>query len=804
MAVTKDSMNIYTEASKDSDSKEAKAVKKVNDKLDILSQKMDSLYKDIYVSRPDNVHTLNDIFDRFDSALDRIQNNELSVSGMSELLRRIESKNNVSADKLMNSVEDLFSDQGLLESLMMSDDMHKFIAAQNSQYDLICKYLPKLLEALEVKRDNVLCSDNFSKKYLNPKNVKSNESEMRIFTSNCNKLEKTYELNEFFEKTYMNVSKYGEDFVYVVPYDQAFKRLLKRANYRRAGARLGQLSFNESSSAMLSRGRKLTSFDVVTCVTESYINSDDYKSYISSIKDVFPIEESDSKFSGFAVNLHFNDTNIVLDKINEAVILKDKSDLDRFASLSSLYEASKNDAFNSVFDKDGTRKNDKISKAAYSDGLIIPEELNRDPDKIDKDFTGAVLERLPRENIVPIYIGSKCLGYYYFDFKEDPSACGYCGGHHNVPGISNAQNYAYEMSQDQQELAIRYISSKISANIDTHFINANKDLKEEIYAILKYNDKFDLGRTNDIGVSFIPAEDIIHCYFEINDETHRGISDLAKSVVPAMLYILLYLTDIIGKISRSNDRRVYYVKQNVETNVARTMMNVVQQIKKGNMGMRQIESMNNILNIIGKYNDFIIPIGQSGDSPIQFETMQGQQTDTPTDLMEKMEEAAVNATSVPIELVNSYLQQDFATRFSMSSTRFVKSIFTRQTKTQNFVSKIYTKLYNFEYNENNPYIQVILPPPTYLTVTNTQQMIDSVNQLADKVTDVELAGENDDVKAEFKKLYVRSFLSTYIDFDAVQKLLDTAKVNVETKKDPAVEDGENSDQSPSDSEDYNF
>ena len=40
------------------------------------------------------------------------------------------------------------------------------------------------------------------------------------------------------------------------------------------------------------------------------------------------------------------------------------------------------------------------------------------------------------------------------------------------------------MNEHQQELAIRYISAKISRSIDTKFINANKDLKEEIYSIL--------------------------------------------------------------------------------------------------------------------------------------------------------------------------------------------------------------------------------------------------------------------------------------------------------------------------------
>lgn len=798
-----ETLNVYSESSKPKNND--KIPRRISTKLDILDQKIDGLYKDIYITRPDNKNSLEDVINRLDNSIDALQDTDISVSGMSELLRRIEQKNGSNVSNLVNSVEELFNDQSLINSLFMNEDVHKYINGQNYQYDLICKYLPKLLDALEVKRDNTLCSDNFQKKFINPKAVKSNKAEMEIFAANTKKLEHAYDISNFFEKTYMNVSKYGEDFIYVVPYDLAFKRLIKRANYRRNGARLGQVAFMGESAALASKGRTLTSYDKITCVSENYMDTEDYKNYMNSVKESFTFDAGDAtdKFKGEAVNLYFNDTNIILDKINEAVILSDKSDLERFKSFSvsfNEYLAEASDK-NSVYG-DVAKKN-KLS-AASSDGLILPGELvERDPNKIDKDFTGAVLERLERANIVPVYIGEKCLGYYYFDFKEDPNACGFCGGTHMIPGLANSQNYSYEMSQDQQELAVRFIASKISASIDNHFINANKDLKEEIYAILRYNDKFDIARTNDLGVSFIPAEDIVHCYFEIDEHSHRGISDLAKSVVPAMLYILLYLTDIIGKITRSTDKRVYYVKQNVETNVARTMMNVVQQIKKGNFGMRQIESMNNILNIVGKYNDFIIPVGQSGDSPIQFEVMQGQNIETPNDIMEKMEEAAVNATGVPIELVNSTLQQDFATRFTMSNTRFLKSIFTRQTKTQRFFSLIYTKLYNYEFEEAYPLIEIILPPPTYLTVTNTQQMIDNITQLADKISDVELNGEEDNIKAEFKKLYVRSFLSTYIDFDSVSKLIDAAKVNVMSKTPPAVEDGEASgDEESSSGEDY--
>jgi hypothetical protein len=172
--------------------------------------------------------------------------------------------------------------------------------------------------------------------------------------------------------------------------------------------------------------------------------------------------------------------------------------------------------------------------------------------------------------------------------------------------------------------------------------------------------------------------------------------------------------------------------------------------------------------------------------------MNGQNIETPSDIMEKMEEAAVNSTGVPIEFVNSTYQQDFAIRYSMTNTRFLRTLYTRQRKTQVFFSKIYTKLYNYEYNENYSKIEIILPPPTYLTMNNNQQLLDNISGFADKLVETELASEEDDVKNEFKKLYIRNSLSSYIDYEMVERLIQNAKVNIETRKPPAVQDGENS------------
>ena len=773
--------------------------RKITKKLDLLDQKINGLYRDVYVSRPDNKENLDKILTRLDDAINRIQNDNINVSGISELLRRVEQQDGATVKNLMDSVGELFSDQNLVNSLFANQDVHKYISAQNYQFDMICRYLPKLVDALEIKRDNVLSSDNFSKEFINPKSSRTNKMELERFSSNTTKLEKIYDINRFVDKLYLDTSKYGEQFVYVVPYNIAFQRVIRRTNLRKNTARLGQLMFMESVNGG-------TPNEVEVCLETNYVESKDFATYRETVLEMVRKTDLPKGFKGSEIKVHFNDTNIITESINERLVLQNKQDLERFQSLSSIFEsqsvseASKNSLMKQ-YEKLSTT-NDGISKAA-GDGLIIPDNLNKDPDKIDKNMLGAVVEVLPRENVIPLYIGKVCMGYYYMEFREDPNACGFCGQNHMTPGISNSANYGYEMSEDQQELAMRYIASKLSNCIDTHFINANKDLKEEIYAILRYNEKFDIYRSNDIGVTFIPAEDIIHCYFTFDEEAHRGVSDLQKSVVPSMLYILLYLTDIIGKISRSTDKRIYYVKQNVETNVARTMMNVVQQIKKGNMGMRQIESMNNILNVVGKYNDYIIPMGPSGDPPITFEVMQGQNIETPTDIMEKMLEEAVNGTGVPFEMLNSIYQQDFAIRFSMSNTRFMKGINTRQRDTERFVSMIYTKIYNYEFNENMSYIQIMLPPPIYLTVSNTQQLLDAVTQQADKIVELELVDEEDDMKNEFKKIYIRNILSTYIDFNSIERFKSSARVNIESRKVPQV-DTTGGDESSGDSDDYGF
>ena len=192
--------------------------RKVKKELDILSRKLDGIYKDVYITRPDNKNNLDIVMDDLDNAINRLASvDNDNVATMSELIRRLDKKDKATVEKLNSSLSDMFNDNNLVGQLFANTDLHKYIAAENYNYDMICKYLPKLNIALEIMRDNVLSSDNFSNKFLNPKSVYSSKEEISLFTANSDRLENRYELSNFLSDLYYKTSKYGETFVYLVP-----------------------------------------------------------------------------------------------------------------------------------------------------------------------------------------------------------------------------------------------------------------------------------------------------------------------------------------------------------------------------------------------------------------------------------------------------------------------------------------------------------------------------------------------------------------------------------------------------------
>ena len=194
-----------------------------------------------------------------------------------------------------------------------------------------------------------------------------------------------------------------------------------------------------------------------------------------------------------------------------------------------------------------------------------------------------------------------------------------------------------------------------------------------------------------------------------------------------------------------------------------------------------MESVNNILGIVGRFNDFVIPMGPSGDAPIQFDTMPGQQFDFPTELQSNLEESAVNSTGVPLEIVNSSTGMDFAVRYTMTNAKLLRNVLKRQLKMEDFLSEVFTKIYRFEYDENVT-LEVQLPPPAFLSMTQGTQLLNSAVQYADSITEVEMSGQSDEAKALFKKRLIRKLIPSYMSDEEIGKIKDQISLDNSIQK----------------------
>lgn len=747
--------------------------RKINSSLDMLRKQVDDLYTSTYYTRDSSEELKTQVTDRLDDAIrkstqgdDEFQN----ISNTSKLFRKLLKPDGSSASNKLaknfgnggdDDISNLFQSPNIVASIMDSYSKTKWIADLDNEFDMICRYMPKLQAALDIKRDAVLCSDSYSKEFLNVRVKGENPSSDRngAIQNNIAEMIKKYDLSNKAEKWYDDTAKYGEEIVYCVPYSIALDQLLKR--------------------------KKNTSYSL----TESSID----------LKDLLPKDAkgtatvSANEMGDPVINIRFDTSKVLMEAVQNNLFLRKAAGDDNLRGLSESFVIHEtNSSFEDHLKKSGKNTEVKFDQTIgneleWEDDRTAADGLARSKkdDNTKLKVNGAVVRTIKHDRIIPIYIEDVMFGGYYIRFKQyedmDINSSGNFRGYNSVTGmfnnapVSNISNYN-EDEVNKRDLLLRTVAGQISQKIDKAFINANTDLKEEIYLMLRFNDRYNqISHTMDMDVVFIPADDIHHLKFREDPETHRGISDLWDSLVPAKQWITLSLTSILGWTTRGFDRRVYYVKQALDTNTAQSLLNVVATIKKGNFGVRQMESVNNILNIVGRFNDFVIPIGPSGDPPIQFDTQPGQQFDFPDQLLGNLEESSVNPI-LPIEIVNSSTGMDFAVRYTMTNAKLLREVLKRQLKMEDFLSEVFTKIYRFEYEENIE-LEVMLPPPAFLSMTQSTQLINSASQYADTIVDIEMAGETDEARQMFKKRIIRKMIPSYLTDEEIKEIKDNITID---------------------------
>lgn len=756
--------------------KQVSGMNNIKSLVNNVEDNMQQLYSDTYLSSRDGLDSMGSIADKMEDNISKIihRNNQYDISNISKLYSRLmrqssSSSKDKSEQQLANELEELFGDSNFVDAIMGSYLSNKWIDNLDREIDAIIKYVPNMKEALEVLKDAVLSADSTSKDFIFPKVQASDDTELRIITDKISRMERKYDLPRKVEDWYDGASRYGESFVYRVPYSKAIEKLLQQKTQNNGAANF--------SMPMLENG----------VVNESVVYENE------SVK-------SDMKGVSFDSKCNFNveiDTSAILaSAINET---KTGIGTVRKSIVRGLMESFADDV------KDGiaVHEADKLNKIIPSDlevpdGLNPSDEYSKTKSKFNQNESinvrGCVVKTLDRKNLIRLYVDDICIGYYYLEFrdKSDLNMSYYMDSERNLgysKSISTIQKTITDNLEDSRvDHLMKLISKKISDKLDATFVNANQDISGEIYAILKYNDIFNSNTA--VRVSYLPPEDVKWLRFKEDTDNHVGLSDIHDSIIPAKLLAMLYITYVTGILTRGQDKRVYYVKQTIETNIAQTLLNVINQIKKSNFNMRSIENLNNLLNITGRFNDYIIPVGPSGDSPIQFEVMPGQQFEINQDLMNLLTEAAVNPI-VPLELIQMRMNPEFATQYTSSSLKLLRKTYRRQARLQKFISDIYTDIYMAEYEEFQ-HIECELPPPVFLSMVNTNQLLENTKQYVETIAEMEYEGDQSDTvdqeKAIFKKKMINSILASYIKPSEIERCKEAAKFEISKTKEPSNND----------------
>lgn len=708
------------------------------DSMSTVQSSLDSAYSKAHFSSTKPSKDLERIKASINANIDRITQNNIASVGMPNISKLYSRLGAAQGDKqIIEGIKNALDDGVAMDTVMAQYMSNKYLKDLDDEIDTICKYMPKLLEALDTRKDNVLCADNFAKDFITLTD-ESAISKEASFSDRVESIKKKYKLQELFDQAYDDASKYGEKFIYIVPYKKALKKLLDQKD---KGGFVSKIQFENAS-----------------IITESGT---------TQMKEVPQI--SADKIKNFNVDLKFS-SGVIESVVTESQLAKKR--------LSVVKEMSINEGkFDETLPSNITMKG---LDSSAQEGII-----DTDSKKNEVDVPGCIVRKLDRFRVIPIYIDDLCLGYYYIEFAKNNDTLWDYATQLTDPMISmkssNKLNGNINNEIEKEDQMLKYLSGTLSGMIDKKFINANTDLRKEIYMILKHNCTYNTPTADNITVTFIPPEDMVHIKFKEDPNTHRGISDLERALLPAKLYASLYITNTLAVMTRGQDKRVYYVKQSVDTNIAKTLLSTINQIKKSNFGIRQIENINSVLNITGRFNDYVIPTGPNG-APIEFEVMQGQNVEIKTELMMILEEMAINSTDIPLELIQARQSMDYAIQMTMSSSKFLRKVYKRQSVCEEFFSDICTKIYNAEYDEQSE-IKLTLPAPMFLNITNTNQIITNTKEHVQSIVDIDCGPDEDE---EVKQIYTRKLLydhlGSYINVDRNKRLLEQARHEVAIKR----------------------
>ena len=639
-------------------------------------------------------------------------------------------------NQVVKTIEDMFNkdNNGLGDFFQ---NRYKNMNLRYEDLNMLCSQLYELQEAVDATRDAILTSDDLTNRVSRTLKFRSKSTDDNAeYIATIEEIESKFNLhhklrNHIIPKTL----QYGSYYVYTVPYSELFTKYYNNKNKAKTTLEnYGSELANELSSECFD-GRNANK------VKEAL------QSYLGDIEI-------------------YNDTN--------AIPVLEGEDV------SQLIQAfpDNNDDFQKTIKniEKGPDGNKKLN--VFHDGTVESKGNKKDSDfSFIKDCYIKLID--PRK-MIPIKILEKVIGYYYIhesDVNVSKSPF--------TTAIRFTQNVNMGDSNVEQTFVAK-LSEKIVKSFNKPFLEKNEKFKDLILHALEYNDMY----KKKLKFQFIPVDYITE--FKVNEDSEgNGVTILDRSLYYGKLYLAILTFKILSILSRSNDTKIYYVKNSgIDTDVINKVQEVARNLKEKQVNFMDLMNIGTMYSKIGQAKDIFMPVGRSGEHGIDFDVLAGQDVQLNTDLTDMLRTGMINGTGVPSVIMNYINEADYAKTLVMANAKFVGRVVSHQGSLAPSVTEMYKKIIKFTTDWDNALIndfEYTFNTPKYLNNMNMADTISNTDQLLAFIVKVKLGenaspSEDDNLLKDILYEAAAQEFAPFIPWAKVNEMIKDAKLKVAEKK----------------------
>ena len=645
--------------------------------------------------------------------------------------------------------------------------------------------LIELSEAIEITRDAIISADivsgrmNRTLKFDNLDDDEESNSKSIVES-----LEKKFSLLEKIKDFIVpKTLEYGEYYVYIIPYSKLFGDFSKTKE---------KMHLHIKESTILE-----SSFD-----GEDKKNSAlEMNNFLRNVYDEFYIQESTKydknenhtvekiSFEDFSKDMKNMLGNIKVN--NDAIPLPILEEgFESVNEFRELYEKVINEAQEDVSYSGPELFNRVVNaKPTSSEGLIFNDTKRKKRNEF-ANIGDCYIQMIDPTRIIPLKIMGTIIGYYYVADEDITPLSG---------AVSSTLYYTKFDEHRREKSIVDAIASLVVKNFDKKFLNQNIKFKEAIADCIRY---YNINETK-LKFQFIPAEYIQQ--FAINkDVDGNGQSMISKSLFYAKLYLMLLLFKIMSIILYSNDQRVNYVRNSgIDKNLANQIQEIARIKQQRQINITDLFSYTTLINKVGNGTEQYIPVGASGERPIETEILSGQDVPLNNELMEMLKNAYILATGVPAAIVNYMNEADYAKTIEQNNSKFNGRVVNYQLDLNPCITNMYKMImrYSSELPDNViDGFNFILDPPKTVNVNTKAELLNNFQTNAEFLTQLfyedpsQSMDPNLQLKIrEFRKLLVKDMLPMF-NLEELEEMVKEANLNAqEIRLKPDALNGDNGD-----------